>query len=1107
MRCETGNARSGRWSLLWLTLSARELVISDGAEVLARLPSGGLKARATRRSRKDAPFSFRLDVNETLVGRSQTKYVLEPHPSSEESKRQWITELNAASEAPPPAWRRGCELLASAHADKVALIEDATVLRSGYLWKQGPKRGDGFLRRWFVLARLAEVPHVAFLLYYSDATARKPKRIIPLCRDGFSSSAVDTHSHTWGGRQTYGFRLQLNPEVVAAGVALREAYGFATEHTASRAAWVAALGSSSVLDALGAEAEAPATTAATPATGGHATEDHPELRATAALSRGLPSTSSWVLIGEHDSQPAADDATVSIPVSWPQLEGRIQGLPAMYRVQCPCAVLDPLTATSVAMNVGDLVDVFEARKPTGSNMTVRTPLGWACVSDEADKTLLEPVVDASAALRRVIVTVHRAHSLPGMDLSGFSDPYCHLRLGTEEYKTAVISSTNNPVWSDESVAFTCPVDPAARRAAHREKVYLAVWDNDWGEDDFLGSVEIDLGLLCSSELYRPPLSKEDRLDKAVTEAGVTLPPWFHRKMWLPLRGVDRGFLCVSVDVYSLEVHGSDEAYGWPAKWFSAGMVELSHDEAKSAHERLDDQLSTDTSADGEMGALDEFGYTSNASNMKQWQESQEFQLALEELALLRWSSWLRHSDTRVEDTNVFAGVTRPDEDVATATDALRGLCSGRLRQLLLSGLPTERACARHPALVSWLSSIPMTGLRKYLWLHLSHGAEARATSKLSYDDIVAATLPEATVADWLALGQSAQAFEAGRALRPDIERDIPRTSEDIQPFEAEALTRILVGFALQYPHVGYTQGMGFIALMLLRVLSDEEAAFWTLCGVCIDICPFYYVPSMTGTQASMRCLQKLLSADLPRLASHFQAVGYSLDMACATWLVPLFSNTLPACVVVRVFDWLFVDGPDVLLFLVLALLRMLESRLLQCSDFGECHELLQSPQLSIAGGCMGRSMFRLLSNALDAHADLGSRVARWRVEATHAVVTETEERNAAAAVRALAAEGISEEDVASMHEKFVRLGIESKSGQHADEGLKVGAAGKAMAPVVYEARRLDHAGFRVVISELLPQMTAQMSSESLEALFAGFDWSGDGIYSWQRKPCLLAILL
>ena len=132
------------------------------------------------------------------------------------------------------------------------------------------------------------------------------------------------------------------------------------------------------------------------------------------------------------------------------------------------------------------------------------------------------------------------------------------------------------------------------------------------------------------------------------------------------------------------------------------------------------------------------------------------------------------------------------------------------------------------------------------------------------------------------------------------------------------------------------------------------------------------------------------------------------------------------------------------------MLRMLQPQLLRCTDFGECHNLLAGPdsQRKLPGGGQGTALLRLLSDALDVHSEYGARCRHWRVEATQAVVTETEERNAAQTVRALAqANGITEEDVKALHVKFMELGIEAKSG-HADQSRKVGAAGQAAAGTV-----------------------------------------------------------
>lgn len=230
------------------------------------------------------------------------------------------------------------------------------------------------------------------------------------------------------------------------------------------------------------------------------------------------------------------------------------------------------------------------------------------------------------------------------------------------------------------------------------------------------------------------------------------------------------------------------------------------------------------------------------------------------------------------------------------------------------------------------------------------------------------------------------------------------------------------------------------------------------------------------------------------------------DRCLANWFVPLFSNmSFPPYVVVRIWDWLFVDGVDVLLFITVALLAMLESKLLQCRDFGECHSFLTASDFQRM--IPGRTMFQLLSDALDLHTGMGTRVKKWRVEAIHSVVSETENYHATAAVRALAAQtdGISEDDVKGLYDKFKSLGVQARSGQ-ADESLKLKTAPKGKAAVVFEARRLDRTGFKVVISELLPELTAQMNAQALEALFLAFDWDGDGEISFEEMLLTIGML-
>ena len=89
----------------------------------------------------------------------------------------------------------------------------------------------------------------------------------------------------------------------------------------------------------------------------------------------------------------------------------------------------------------------------------------------------------------VRVDVLDATDLPSADRNGFSDPYCKFILnGKEVFKSSEQKKTLNPVWRQQ---FEVPV-PSKIGADFKVEVY------DWdavGNDDYLGSAQIDIGLL------------------------------------------------------------------------------------------------------------------------------------------------------------------------------------------------------------------------------------------------------------------------------------------------------------------------------------------------------------------------------------------------------------------------------------------------------------------------------------------------------------------------------------------------------------------------------------------------------------------------------------
>ena len=88
--------------------------------------------------------------------------------------------------------------------------------------------------------------------------------------------------------------------------------------------------------------------------------------------------------------------------------------------------------------------------------------------------------------------------------------------------------------------------------------------------------------------------------------------------------------------------------------------------------------------------------------------------------------------------------------------------------------------------------------------------------------------------------------------------------------------------------MGYCQGVGVIAAVLLLILEEEDA-FWLLCAIVEDLLPAsYYTPSLTGILPSMPNLNDVLYAPFTSL---IQFIGVQADQRV---LRQLLMNFLPS---------------------------------------------------------------------------------------------------------------------------------------------------------------------------------------------------------------------
>merc|ERR1711892_1269306 len=103
-----------------------------------------------------------------------------------------------------------------------------------------------------------------------------------------------------------------------------------------------------------------------------------------------------------------------------------------------------------------------------------------------DETTLIPVSPAVKPLEagQVIITVYKAKDIEKKGKFGKADPYVKITLGKQKAKSATVKNNHNPEWNFKA---TFDVDQNTK-----EGINIAVFDEDFGKDDSLGSTILDI---------------------------------------------------------------------------------------------------------------------------------------------------------------------------------------------------------------------------------------------------------------------------------------------------------------------------------------------------------------------------------------------------------------------------------------------------------------------------------------------------------------------------------------------------------------------------------------------------------------------------------------
>ncbi|XP_043918078.1 TBC1 domain family member 1 [Protopterus annectens] len=157
-----------------------------------------------------------------------------------------------------------------------------------------------------------------------------------------------------------------------------------------------------------------------------------------------------------------------------------------------------------------------------------------------------------------------------------------------------------------------------------------------------------------------------------------------------------------------------------------------------------------------------------------------------------------------------------------------------------------------------------------------------------------------------------------------------------------SLYNLLKAYSLLDPEVGYCQGLSFIAGVLLLHMSEEDA-FSMLKFLMYDMgLRKQYRPDMIILQVQMYQLSRLLHDYHRDLYNHLEEYEIGPSLYAAPWFLTAFASQFPLGFVARVFDMLFLQGPEVTFKVALSLLGSHKPLILQHDNLEAIVDFIKS---------------------------------------------------------------------------------------------------------------------------------------------------------------------
>ena len=147
-----------------------------------------------------------------------------------------------------------------------------------------------------------------------------------------------------------------------------------------------------------------------------------------------------------------------------------------------------------------------------------------------------------------------------------------------------------------------------------------------------------------------------------------------------------------------------------------------------------------------------------------------------------------------------------------------------------------------------------------------------------------------------------------------------------------SLYRVLCSYSKYNKEIGYVQGMGFIAALLLTYM-DEEGTFFMMESLMKKYeLEGLYKPGFPDLKKIFYVFLNLMKKHLPKIYELFKKNEILPSMYASEWFICVFSRDLKFDVLVRIFDCFLLEKKKILYRFALAFIKNKEKEFLSAKD-------------------------------------------------------------------------------------------------------------------------------------------------------------------------------